>query len=99
MEKSEDCSLYPVEIVPAIVVSRLAPQQSRVDEKQSKIQGKREHSDPLCSVGKIVGFCCLIAALAFMLNTVIDSGLRRIKTSEFGVWNKVVEGKINADIV
>jgi hypothetical protein len=48
---------------------------------------------------KISCFFCLIVILLFGLNTMINSGMRRIKTSQFGVWNKIVQGKINAEIV
>jgi len=99
MEKSQDCALYPAEKVPAIVASRLEAQQSRTVEMKRKIQKNRAHPGPLRSVGRIVCFFCLIVVLALVLDTVIYSGLRRIKTSGFGVSNKIVEGKINADIV
>ena len=37
--------------------------------------------------------------MAVLLDAMIDSGLRRINTSSFGVSNRIVDGKINADIV
>lgn len=49
--------------------------------------------------GKILCFFCLVLLMALILDTVIYSGLRKIKTSGFGVWNKIVEGEINADIL
>ena len=48
---------------------------------------------------RIVCFFGLIVILLFGLNAMINSGLRRIKTSQFGVSNKIVQGKINAEIV
>lgn len=48
---------------------------------------------------RIVCFYCLIGVLAFILNSAINSGIRKLTTSSFGVWNSVVDGKINADIL
>lgn len=42
----------------------------------------------------LIVLCCLTAA-HFLINT----GLRRIQTGWFGVMNRVVSGKVNADIV
>lgn len=50
-------------------------------------------------VGRLGVFACVIVLVAFMLNAVIDSGLRRINTSSFGVSNRIVDGRINADIL
>ena len=44
-------------------------------------------------------FFCLIVILVFALNAMINAGMHRIRTSEFGVWNKILQGQINADIV
>lgn len=99
MGKSQDCILYSGGAVPETVLSQLEAEQSMTDELKSKIQKERVHPGPLHSVIRIVCFFCLIIALAFALDTVICSGLRQIKTSGFGVSNKIVEGKINADIV
>ena len=55
--------------------------------------------DGLRGVGRLACFACLVLLLAFLLNALIDSGLRRIKTSSFGVSNRIVDGEINADIV
>ncbi len=48
---------------------------------------------------RIAVFFCLIVALIFGVNSVVNAGLRRIKTSGFGVSNKIVQGQINADII
>jgi hypothetical protein len=53
----------------------------------------------LRGVGRLACFACLVLLLAVLLNAIIDSGLRRINTSSFGVWNQIVDGKINADVV
>jgi hypothetical protein len=49
--------------------------------------------------GRLACFGCIVLLLAILFNAQINSGLRRINTSSFGVWNRVVDGKINADIV
>jgi hypothetical protein len=48
---------------------------------------------------KIICFFALIVLLLFGLNAMINSGLRHVKTSQFGVSNKIVQGKINAEIL
>lgn len=53
----------------------------------------------LRGVSRLACFACLVLLLAILLNALIDSGLRRINTSSFGVWNQIVDGKIDADIV
>ena len=75
---------------------KIENQQNSKNEMKIDIHKKPTNFD---GFGRIVGFFCLIMVLAFILNLFIFSGLRKIKTSEFGVWNKIVEGKINADIL
>src|SRR5207302_909891 len=53
----------------------------------------------LRGVGKLACFVCLSLLLAILFNAQINSGLRRINTSSFGVWNRIVDGTINAEIV
>jgi hypothetical protein len=50
-------------------------------------------------VARIASFFLLLALLAIAFDRTIDFGLRRIGTGEFGVWNRIVKGNINADIV
>jgi hypothetical protein len=50
-------------------------------------------------VRRIACFFGLLVVLAFVINAVITSGLRRIKTSAFGALNQMMEGKVNAQIV
>ncbi|MGH8651318.1 MAG: hypothetical protein ACREYE_03620, partial [Gammaproteobacteria bacterium] len=46
----------------------------------------------LRGAGRLACFACLVLLLAVLLNALIDSGLRQINTSSFGVWNRIVEG-------
>lgn len=50
-------------------------------------------------LGRIVAFFVLVAALAFVLDAVVDGGLRRISTAKFGSMNRVFAGQVNADII
>jgi hypothetical protein len=56
-------------------------------------------AEALRGVGKLACFACLVLLLAILFNALITSGLRRINTSSFGVWNRIVDGTINAEIV
>jgi len=44
-------------------------------------------------------FFSLVAVSAVALHQLINSGLRQISTSEFGTFNRVVAGDVNADIL
>lgn len=55
--------------------------------------------DGLRGVAKLACFACLVLLLSILLDALIGSGLRRINTSSFGVWNRIVDGKIDADVV
>lgn len=48
---------------------------------------------------RILCFFSVIILLMYGMNAMINSGLRRIKTDQFGVSNRIVEGNINADII
>ncbi|MGB6193943.1 MAG: hypothetical protein WBF42_15845, partial [Terracidiphilus sp.] len=51
------------------------------------------------SLRRIAAFFALVIALIFLMNTLISVGLRHIRTSYYGAWNQVMQGKVNADIV
>jgi hypothetical protein len=48
---------------------------------------------------RLASFFAIVITLVFALNQVIASGLRQIKTSQFGSWNQMMEGKVNAQVV
>jgi hypothetical protein len=54
---------------------------------------------PAKGIVRIVCFFCLITACAYALDAIITRGLRRINTSAFGAFNKVMSGKVNAEII
>lgn len=47
----------------------------------------------------MIVFCAFIVALAYGLDALISSGLRRVATSKFGSMNRVMTGRANATIV
>lgn len=76
--------------------------RARVDGQPEERRCSAASGMPFCGlrgIGRMACFACLVLLLAILLNALIDSGLRRINTSSFGVWNRIVDGKINADIV
>jgi len=54
---------------------------------------------PWTGLSRIAAFLLLIVAAMAATDYLIDSGLRRIKTSSFGVFNRIVNGDINAAIL
>ncbi len=48
---------------------------------------------------KIASFCGLFISLLYLTDAMIGAGLRRIKTSAFGVNNQIMGGQVNADII
>ena len=72
-------------------------------EKTIAMKDVLEKPEPTPKPGKtvrrLVVFFCTIIALAFVMNAVITSGLRRLKTSAFGASNQIMEGKVNAQVV
>lgn len=52
-----------------------------------------------CGVASICGFLLLLAATLIVTAQLVDTGLRRVKTSSFGVFNRIVDGQINAEIL
>ena len=50
-------------------------------------------------VARILLFLCVSLVTLGVTDYLIDRGLRRIKTSSFGVYNRIVNGEINADII
>ncbi len=56
-------------------------------------------SSPPAGVVRIALFFALVVALLFAVDRAIGHGLRKVETSSFGVTNRIVAGKVNADIV
>lgn len=90
-ERRRDRSLEEAEIARPIVDSQ--------GETQRGSTTKCAPPGGLRGVGRLACFASLVVVLAFLLDAVIDSGLRRINTSSFGVSNRIVNGKVNVDIL
>ena len=54
---------------------------------------------PAAGVRRIAAFLILVGCLATGMDALINLGLRQITTSDFGVTNRLVSGKINAEII
>ena len=44
-------------------------------------------------------FCVIGLVMAFLLHAILIHGLRRLHNGDFGVWNALVSGDINADVL
>jgi hypothetical protein len=55
--------------------------------------------EPRKAVQRLICFFSMIVVLAFVMNAIVTSGLRRIKTSSYGAWNQAMQGRVNADII
>src|SRR5947208_4199998 len=53
----------------------------------------------LAAIRRIMCFFGMVTALVFGLNAMITSGLQHIKTSTYGISNRIMQGKVNAQIV
>ncbi len=72
----------------------------RVTAREAAQGGERVMPGALMhGCARIGAFLALVALLTLLLQWAIDRGLRRIDTGDFGVWNRIVSGAINADIV
>ena len=80
------------------VIARPLESATGPGSKRSAPQ-KQAHHSAWSGLIKIGCFFCLIFILMIGSNAMINAGLRRIKTSQFGVWNQIMQGKINAEIV
>ena len=41
----------------------------------------------------------MMVSCIFTTNALITSGLKRVKTSSYGAWNQVMQGRVNADVI
>ncbi len=51
------------------------------------------------AVLRVAAFCAFVLAVLYTADWLINSGLRRIQTAEFGVVNRAMQGRANAEIV
>ena len=51
------------------------------------------------SAARVAAFFAVLALAAVLLDSLIDLGMRRLQTGEQGVWNRIVAGRINAQVL
>jgi hypothetical protein len=85
----------------SVTSAELPPAESEVEIAASEQTGDapQSSSETRSAVIRIAAFFGVLVTLIFLMNAVITSGLRRIKTSAFGASNQIMEGEVNADIV
>jgi hypothetical protein len=62
-------------------------------------RGAASSSPVAVGILRIGLFFYVAALIAIGVDAAIDTGLRRIKTSQFGVMNQIVDGQLNAEIL
>src|SRR4051812_1813819 len=73
-----------------------------LDSPASDAKTQARSIDPprsLTGVYRLLAFFAFLAILAFGLHIAINHGLRKITTSKFGALNRIVDGRVNAEIV
>jgi hypothetical protein len=63
-----------------------------------KLETDSRHTE-MFALRRLAYFLGLIAFLILGLNTLVTLGLRRVKTGQYGVSNRMMQGKINAQII
>lgn len=48
---------------------------------------------------RVASFFALVVVLGFALDFAIDRTLRSLDTGDFGIWNRIVQGRIGADVI
>ncbi len=75
------------------------PEAGKVIAKETTAQTPEVLTEPWKAVGRIACFFGMIVILLFVMNAAVTTGLRRIKTSAYGVSNQLMDGKVNAQVV
>jgi hypothetical protein len=73
--------------------------KEKIVAMKDAVEKPQANPKPRTTVRRLVWFFGMIIVLAFVMNAIITSGLRRIKTSAFGASNQIMEGKVNAQVV
>lgn len=65
---------------------------------------KPQHSSMLNSdmklfISRIFTYSIVILGISLYVQYFIDTGLQKYKHEDYGIWNKIFQGKINADII
>ena len=78
---------------------RLQPEEAKPAVAQTAGPRREPMLEPWKAVRRIACFFAIVVVLIFVMNAMITSGLRRLRTSAFGASNQIMEGKVNAQIV
>jgi hypothetical protein len=80
-------------------VEELRPQGEMAFQESIADRPAKSSIPPGKAVRRLVSFCFLIVLLVFAVNALVGVGLRHIRTSSFGAWNQVMQGRVNADVI
>jgi hypothetical protein len=78
---------------------RLQPEEAKPAVVETAGSRREPMLEPWKAVRRIACFFAIVVVLIFVMNAMITSGLRRLRTSAFGASNQIMEGKVNAQIV
>jgi hypothetical protein len=80
--------------------SSVIVEPSEIRSQTSERSARKPRRFPIgIGVARILAFFLLIAALTLLTDRIINTGLRSVQTSTYGVLNRIVSGQANADIV
>ena len=68
-------------------------------ERAADVRHVPGKSQELSGVLRLALFCLFLAALAYAFDWAVNHGLRNSRTSKFGVFNALVDGRINSQIL
>jgi hypothetical protein len=60
---------------------------------------QRQLVAPRKALLRLTCFFGMMVVVVFAVNALVSSGLRDIKTSSYGAWNQVMQGRVNADVI
>jgi hypothetical protein len=88
-----------MEIASSVVELPRTRGEQELTGKPAAESEKEAARESLYAVKRIACFFAVITVLAFGLHMMITSGIRRIRTGQFGVSNRMMQGKINAQVI
>jgi hypothetical protein len=77
----------------------LSPVAARSAALIGRVSTEGESSTTRREVNRIAAFFCLCTVVLMATGHLVNVGLRRVPTSDFGVWNRIVNGEINTAVV
>jgi len=77
----------------------VALSEEAVDNTAAKAEGDKTAIGSGEVVLRVLSFLGIVIALILAMNALVGMGLRRVKTSSYGAWNEVMQGRVNADVI